>query len=313
MKKFTSTAILLLLFVGIRDLFAQKTKTIAPPSPSALLDLNNPDDALKADRKVGSSAKDGEECVYYWEGNVYTRIAGERDRLLFHYWGMNIRTSKGFQDSLKGYGYRQVSRELLIYLDPKTKEVVKTWKNPWTNQEVEVIHVANDPVNQDMNWAKGQRGNYKFRGQELEGKFLQTAEIPLFYENPLAGDYQEYVGGTYHAMEIFNFIIDKDELLDNTKDVAYPVIAWSRVSKFLPWMKMGDKQGYMIFSGTGKKLKGGFDAIPDGLKKEIALNYPTYNHAPPTDDTRPNETSWTYFKKKMAEKKAAKKEEPKKN
>ena len=308
MKKFILTATLLLLFVGITDIFAQKTKTIAP-----LLDLNNPDDALKADRKVGSSAKDGEECVYYWEGNVYTRIAGERDRLLFHYWGMNIRTSKSFQDSVKGYGYRQVSRELLIYLDPKTREVVKTWKNPWTNEEVEVIHIANDPVNQGMNWAKGERGNYKFRGQELEGKFMQTAEIPLFYENPLAGDYQEYIGGTYHAMEIFNFIVDKDELLDATKDVAYPVIAWSRVSKFLPWMKMGDKQGYMIFSGTGKKLKGGFDAIPDGLKKEIASNYPTYNHAPPTDDTRPNETSWTYFKKKMAEKRAEKKEEPKKN
>ena len=127
------------------------------------------------------------------------------------------------------------------------------------------------------------------------------------------GEFQDYVGGTYHAMEIFNFIIDKDDLLDASKDVAYPVIAWSRVSKFLPWMKMGDKQGYMIFSGTGKKLKGGFDAIPEGLKKEIALTYPTYNHAPPTDDNRPNETSWTYFKKKMAEKKANKNEEPKKN
>ena len=105
MKKFILTTTLLLLFIGITDLSAQKTKTLAP-----LLDLNNPDDALKADRKVGSSAKDGEECVYYWEGNVYTRIAGERDRLLFHYWGMNIRASKGFQDSVKGYGYRQVSR-----------------------------------------------------------------------------------------------------------------------------------------------------------------------------------------------------------
>jgi Protein of unknown function (DUF1838) len=301
---------LLLACFSIGELSAQKNKkkpVLSTPMPApapVLLDLNNPDDALKADRKVASSLKDGEECTYYWEGNVYTRIAGEKDRHLFHYWGMNIRTSKGFQDPEKGYGYRHVSRELLIYLDPKTNEVVKTWKNPWTNEDVEVIHVANDPVNgRGISWAKGERGPYKFRGIEMEGKYVQTSEVPLFYENPLAGEYQDYVGGTYHAMEIFNFIVDKDELLDASKDAAYPVIAWSRVSKFLPWMKMGDRQGYMIFSGAGKKLRGGYEAMPEAFKKFIAAEYPTYNHAPPTDDTRPNETSWTYFKKKIAEKK----------
>jgi hypothetical protein len=310
MKKFAKLLLLVLFFISLNfnTLSAQRNKKNPTTQPivtaPAQLDLSNPDDAVKADRKIASSLKDGEECVYYWEGNVYTRIAGEKDRLLFHYWGMNIRTSQGFQDSAKGYGYRHVSRELLIYLDPKTGEVVRTWKNPWTNEDVEVIHVANDPVNgRGVTWAKGDKGPYKFRGQELEGKFMQTSEVPLFYENPLAGDYQDYVGGTYHAMEIFNFIVDKDELLDASKNAAYPVIAWSRVSKFLPWLKMGDRQGYMIFSGTGKKLKGGFDALPDAFRKEIAANYANYNHAPPTDDTRPNETSWTYFKKKMAEKK----------
>ena len=30
-------------------------------------------------------------------------------------------------------------------------------------------------------------------------------EVPLFYTNPLAGDYQDFVGNNYHAMEIFDF------------------------------------------------------------------------------------------------------------
>ncbi len=312
MKKLNLIAIMLLLCVSMSNLAAQKNKkNVAPPPPPIVwLDMNNPDDVVKMDRKLASSLKDGEECVYYWEGNVYTRIAGEKDRHLFKYWGMNIRTSKGFQDPEKGYGFRHVSRELLIYLDPKTGEPVKNWKNPWTNEMVNVVHVANDPVNgRGVTWAKGgPNGPAKFRGWESEGKIMQTSEVPLFYENPLAGEYQEYVGGTYHAMEIFNFVIDKDELLDASKDAAYPVIAWSRISKFLPWLKMGDRQGYMIFSGAGKKLKGGFEAMPDVFKKYIATEFPTYNHAPPTDDTRPNETSWTYFKKKMAEKKAQKAE-----
>jgi hypothetical protein len=304
--------------LGVTELSAQKSKRkIDPPTANAMpsdaqsatptpsrLDLNNPDDVIKAERKIASSLKDGEECVYYWEGNVYTRIAGEKDRHLFHYWGMNIRTSQGFQDPVKGYGYKHVSRELLIYLDPKTNEPVKMWKNPWTGEDVEVLHVANDPVNgRGITWAKGERGPAKFRGVEMEGKYMQTSEIPLHYENPLAGEYQDFVGGTYHAMEIFNNIIDKEELLDATKNVCYPDIAWSRCSKFLPWMKMGDRHGYMIFSGTGKKLRGGYEAMPEVFKKFIAAEYPIYNHAPPTNDERPNETSWTYFKKKMAEKK----------
>jgi hypothetical protein len=271
---------------------------------SPVLDFSNPDDVIKSERKLASSLKDGEEVVYYWEGNVYTRIAGEKDRHLFHYWGMNIRASKGFQDPVKGYGFRHVSREVLFYVDPKTQQIVRTWKNPWTNEEVEVIHVANDPVNAPVSWSRGERGPAKFRGMELEDKFIYTNEYPLFYSNPLAGDFQDYVGGTYQAIEIFNFMADKAELLDAAKDKSFPTIAWTRVSKFLPWMKMGDRQGYMIFSGTGKKLVGGFDAMPDAIRKEIALNYPAYNHAPPLDDARPNETSWTYFKRMMDKKKA---------
>lgn len=285
--------------------FAQNSPT-APTTPQArvMLDMNNADDVVKSDRKLQSSLKDGEEVVYYWEGNVYTRIAGEKDRHLFHYWGMNVRASKGFTDPVKGYGYRLVTREVLFYLDPKTNEVVRTWKNPWTDEEVDVVHITNDPVNAPISWARGERGAAKFRGQQIEDKFMYTYEIPLFYANPLAGEYQDYVGGTYQAMEIFNFIADKDELLDASKNVAYPTVSWTRISKLLPWMKMGDRQGYMIFSGSGKKMRGGYDALPEGIRKEIATNHPIYNHAPPLDDARPNETSWTYFKKVMEKKKA---------
>ena len=33
------------------------------------------------------------------------------------------------------------------------------------------------------------------------------------------------------------------------------------------------------------------------MKREIAASYPEYTAPPPGDDTRPNETSWTYQKK----------------
>lgn len=51
------------------------------------------------------------------------------------------------------------------------------------------------------------------------------------------------------------------------------------------------------------KLKS-FDELPEVMKTEIATNYPDYTAAPPVDDTRPNETTWTVFKKKIDAKRA---------
>ncbi|MCS6807428.1 MAG: DUF1838 family protein [Bacteroidota bacterium] len=269
------------------------------------LDITKPEDAVKASRKITASLRDGEECVFWWEGNVYSRIPGERDRLLFTYQGMNIRATKTFYDSAKGYGYRHVSREVLFYMDPQTKQVLRTWRNPFTGKEVEVVHVANDPVNaRSVTYAIDNGKPYRLPGRFIDGTYLQSSEVPLFYTNPLGGDYQEYNGGTYHAMEIFNFAVDEEELLNAEKHTAENVtIAWTRISKWLPWMEMGDRIGYLIFSGNGKKLKS-FEQMPEEIKKEIRTNYSLYEHAPPLDDTRPNETSWTVFKKYIDKKRA---------
>jgi len=40
------------------------------------------------------------------------------------------------------------------------------------------------------------------------------------------------------------------------------------------------------------------------MKDEIAKNYPEYTNAPPLDDDRKNETSWTYMKKIIDQRKA---------
>jgi hypothetical protein len=306
-----------LLAIGLTALIASpilaQKKSKAPAVPTVMskpdLNLDDPTDAIKASRKITSSLKDGEECFYTWQGNVFSRVPGEKDRLLFTYEGMNVRASKTVIDSVKGYGWQHVSREYLIYMDPKTKEITRTWKNPWSNEDCEVVHIANDPVNgRGPSFAdpKGAKP-YKLQGRIQDGYFMQLSEIPLFYTNPLAGEYQDYVGGTYQAMEIFNTTVPVKELLDGNKDRADDcLISWTRVSKFLPWMKMGDRSGQLIFSGIGKKVRS-FDDLPDALKKEILAVAPEYQHAPPTDDKRPNETSWTYFKKVMEKKKTGSK------
>ena len=275
------------------------------PATGRMLDPSKPEDALEISKRIQCGEKDGQPAVYYWSGNVYSRVEGERDRLLFRGEGMNIRQCVAVSDPQRGKGYRQVSREIMLYLDPVTGQVLREWKNPWTGETAEVMHIANDPVNGRPQYPIGADGKPYTVNIKRMGPWVQMPlEVPLFYHNVLGGDYQEYVGNDYHAMEIFDFAARADELLDTAKPTAYPSVSWVRLSNWMPWMKMRSRQGIMIFNAMGTKLKS-FDELPTVLKQEIAANYPAYTAPPPGDDARSNETTWTVFKKMVDAKKGS--------
>ncbi len=273
----------------------------------AKLDLNQPEDVVKVMQKVQCSLEDGKPAVYWWQGSVYSRVPGERDRHLFNVEGMNIRACQSLRDPQRGYGYRQVSREILLYLDPETNQVLKKWKNPWTNQENEVIQIANDPVNAQPSYALSADGKpTKFAGTVKNGRLWMQFEVPLFYKNPLGGEYQDYVGGTYHAMEMFTFFMHEREILDASKKASDDVtVSWARTSEWMPWMEMGDRPGTMIFTAVGRRVAS-LEAVSPAMMAEIKTNYPAYTAPPALDDKRPNETSWTFFKKVLTDKKNGK-------
>lgn len=261
------------------------------------LDLNTAEGVVKANRKIQCSLKDGKQVTYYWHGTAYGRVMGMADKILFNVEGMNTRQCATIMDKEKGYGFRLVSRELLLYRDPKTGEYLKTWDNPYTGQKVNVLHVANDPVNGRPQFGVDRDGKpTKFMGNILDGQVWVTTTVPLFYSNPLAGDYQKNIGGFYHATEMFNFFAKEKDLLDGSKDQADVTVAWQRMSDWLPWMEMSGREGLFYVSTAGRMLRK-FDDIPQAMRDEIAKNYPIYTAPPPLDDARPNETSWTYFKK----------------
>ena len=257
----------------------------------AELDPNDPDDALTIGRKIQCSTIDGEPITYWWHGRAYSRRQGERDRHLFDVEGMNVR-----QCTATDSGYKLVSRELLLYKDPATGEVLSTWDNPWTGETVDVLHVANDPVN----FSAGKTGRdgqpIKFTGTILGDRWWNTATVPLFYPNPLASEYQKEIGGTYHATEMFNFLGDVDSLLGEETTTAEVQVGWVRMSDWLPWMMMEGREGVIYMHTAGRKLDS-WDDMSDTMKQEIEDHYPDYVAPPPADDERRNETSWIYYKK----------------
>ena len=51
---------------------------------AAKLDLNTPEGANAAARRIQCSSKDGEPTVYWFHGEGFSRVPGERDRKLFN-------------------------------------------------------------------------------------------------------------------------------------------------------------------------------------------------------------------------------------
>lgn len=262
------------------------------------LDLSTPQGALTAMRKIQCSSEDGKPIFYTWKGRAFSRRMGEPDRVLFGAEGMNVRQCGTVSDPKRGVGYRMVSREILLYTDLKTGEPLDEWENPWSGETVRVLHVENDPVNQPPSFPLNKEGNPAARwfGSVTNGDWWMTTTVPLFYHNVLGGDYQKQVGPAYHATEMFNFFGDLASLVDPANDSARSMVGWVRQSDWLPWMEMQGREGIIYFHTAGSKI-GGYAELSPIMRKYIESRAQKYREPPPLDDDRPNETSWTYFKK----------------
>ncbi|MEO7385702.1 MAG: DUF1838 family protein, partial [Gammaproteobacteria bacterium] len=164
---------------------------------AAAPDLATPEARLVALRRIQCSEADGKPVTFYWKGMAYSRVPGEPDRQLFKLEGMNTRQCGRLAGGKDKAEFRLVSREILLFEDPVTGEVLRTWSNPWTGKTLDVVQVANDPVNGNYGLVgrDGKPANLPF--EVLGNQWWLTTGVPLFYTNPLAGDYQRYVGGTY--------------------------------------------------------------------------------------------------------------------
>ena len=263
--------------------------------------LTGVDAFLAAQKTTCGTVEQGQVRYGVFEGRVYSRVPGEKDTHLFDVLGINVRHCNAVRDDVRGRGFRSVGREIMVYLDPESGEILDRWENPWTGKMISVIHVANDPVNmRATRYERDENGDAAPLEVNLRryGELTaRSSEIPLFYQNPLGGEYQDYVGGTYHAMEIFNSFYATDRLLDNNvASIGQSHLGWSRVAKWLPWLEMGDRPGIMVFNASGFST---FDKsrVPERLVRILDERYPLYWAPPPLDDERPNETSWTVFKR----------------
>ncbi len=265
-----------------------------------VLDLNDPNNYFEAFLKTRGDLN-GQEVVYWWKGYVYSFVPNQRDKAIMQFEGFNIARL----EQVDG-GYLLLTREAAFYQDLHTGEILETWENPFTEKTNNVVHVWNDPVNQVFVFPEEYLPymNQIFPSQELGDYLTFNLNIFLNYPSPLTR--QDFPlnsqSDTYEAAEMFQFFVNKEELLKKSITSTSANINWTRISPWMPFMEMGDSPGNLVFSCVGKKLDNGYSDLPEHIRKYVEENKPEFSSAP-EEYSEPNETSWTFFKKLRNDKK----------
>ena len=232
---------------ALRWLAAALAATLLPALAAEPLDPADPVDNLAIEMGMACSSTDPHAPHYYvWTGKLYSRRSGEPDRHLFNVQGVNPRACKLLDDPRRGgAGYLSTGRELMLYLDPDSNAVLDRWVNPWTGETVKVAHMVNDPANSPPTFpftSAGEPRRARFEWSVLGDYLVAQRTRRVFRDNPMGGDYQEYVGGHLHAFESSNMIVPRSSLQNHRPGQYIPYIAtWTRISQWLPWMRMGGR------------------------------------------------------------------------
>jgi len=281
-------ALLLVLCSGVAGVAAADTEEIYDPRD---LDLTVAADRARAFLVTRGSTDPEQEVVFHWKGTIYSSIPADPTAApqrsfgtpLLHFEGYNVaRFVEGPEPGTR----RMLSREVTLYQDPATGELLDCWTNPHTGEAVRVLHVWNDPVNFTVTDAP-----YRALGDQI----VFTVEVPLAYPSPLpVAEYPEAsAGNTYQSTELFDFFVLRDRLTDDAVSVP-ATLAWTRTGQWLPWMRMGQRAGGLVYHATGQKLRYGYAELPEAVREVVEQRAPAYANAPTTDE-QPNATSWRYY------------------
>jgi hypothetical protein len=191
--------------------------------------------------------------------------------------------------------YQRLCRELIFYRDLKTGELMDSWLNPYTNEEVKVVDVANDPFNYiisdhfpdppsygGLNTQKPPRRPL-IRDWVLlnDDTVVLTSDIHLYYRNALdpAVWVRESAGPMNRVSELFRYAIRREDIENDSLTHMPHSGVWNRITPWLPWMLMGTSPGHIVYAGTFSSVPS-VDHVPEVVARRVRERFPQYTVAP---------------------------------
>ncbi|MEY3337262.1 MAG: hypothetical protein RL245_254 [Pseudomonadota bacterium] len=195
---------------------------------------------------------------------------------------------------------RRMCREIIVYTDLRSGEVLDEWKNPLSGETVKAVHVDNDPFNyliEEYFPAPPKFGGLNQGPPPPRVPFIMPwyqhggwadmeIHIHLAYPNALQPDKwpRESSGPIVQVSEMFAHHVKVEDLQNPKLTTLDYTGTWNRITPWLPWMLMGQRPGfcqYACFMGTTKNLD---EVLSRPVLDYATKNFPKYFDAP---------TEWT--------------------
>lgn len=239
---------------------------------------------------------------YGWfKGIVQGVRPGEGLRDLVGFTGFSVaRLSPTLPEEGEDPGYRKILNEVGFYTDLKTGEILEEWHNPYLDEKVRVVPIANPAFNhtitdyyfQPPSYGGLNSGDvrpkkpYLLDWDRRDDDLTLASRINLYYPAALQPDKWPRESGSKFNQVTENFLynLDWNEIQNPDATSISARGTWMRTTPWLPWMLMGPTPGhcsYSCFFGSEDTIE---YADPVALEY-AAKNYPEYLEMSATWDT----------------------------
>ncbi len=262
----------------------------------ATLDLKTPAGNREAWARLLANT-DMKSTKYGWaQGIVQGVRPGEANRDLVGFTMLSCAKLIPLAAGEEGPGYRKVLREIGLYTDLKSGEIIEEWKNPYLNETVKVVPIANDPFNHTitnfypsppayggLNRAAPPKIPLQLDWTRRGSTLNMMSHINLFYPSALQPAKWARESGAPFAQvtEMFLYNIDWAEMQDAKKTSVEYHGVWSRSTPWLPWMLMGPTPGHAQYY-TEMGAVDDINKIDRRTLDYVQKKYPKYLQAPAT-------------------------------
>ncbi len=286
---------------AVLDTVSSGTEAAAMPKFSTKIDFKDPKWNRDTFVRIDADINPAKEKIGWLKGTVYGVRDNEAVRPLFVNEGFSFTRALPLPDG----SYRRLCREVVFYRDIDTGEIMKTWNNPYTNETVNVVPIANDPFNYTIGEFYPDPPSYGGLNKEKPPKrpfllnwtngpddtIILHSDINLYYPAALQPDkWPRESAGTYNRVsELFIYVIKRKDI-ENSKLTHLPLVgSWSRINPWLPWMLMGQAPGNVDYFNTFATMES-INDLPQDLVAAAKAISPKFLSAP-TEDYGPSLSS----------------------
>lgn len=263
-----------------------------------------------------------------WNRDAFARLQGDLDTKRQKYgWyrgvvlgvrpGEAVRPLFGFEGfsasrllPLPNGSWRKVLRETVFFrsVEPRSGRmgpVMDTWRNPYTDEDVKVVHTFNDPFNFTISEYFPEPPSYGGLNKDKPPRIplrlpfsiagnntlLLGTDIHLYYPSALQPEQwpRESAGRMSQVSEMFRYVIRAEDMANEKNTSVEYHGTWNRITPWLPWMLMGQAPGHVVYVGDMAGYRS-MDYLPQDLLEWCRKNAPKFLEAP-TEDYGPSLSS----------------------